>query len=231
MAQTAPPTVTAAPAAPSRTTPSTFAALADAFLGWVAVFAGQVVALGANVYANALDAYANALAAAASAVAALASQNAAAASASAAAASAGAAQWVSGTTYVIGDVRWSPITRYTYRRITAGAGTTDPSADAANWALAGAAAPQLVVSTTTANTMLANQHLVLTNVAASTATLPLAPAVGDSCWVTVGNGLATNVVARNGKPIMGQAEDLTIDDANATVALRYVDATLGWRIV
>ena len=62
--------------------------------------------------------------AAASAAAALASELAAGASASAAAAGAGAAIWVSGTTYAIGDVRWSPVTRYVYRRITAGAGTT-----------------------------------------------------------------------------------------------------------
>ena len=43
--------------------------------------------------------------------------------------------WVSGTTYSIGDVRVSPIHWQSYRRITSGAGTTDPSADATNWAL------------------------------------------------------------------------------------------------
>jgi phage-related tail fiber protein len=43
--------------------------------------------------------------------------------------------WVSGTTYAIGDVTWSPITFYAYRRKTAGAGTTDPSADSTNWIL------------------------------------------------------------------------------------------------
>lgn len=44
-------------------------------------------------------------------------------------------KWISGTTYAIGDLTWSPIDYQTYRRKTAGAGTTDPSADSTNWAL------------------------------------------------------------------------------------------------
>lgn len=43
--------------------------------------------------------------------------------------------WVSGTTYAVGDVRYSPIDFLNYRRKTAGAGTTDPSADTTNWVL------------------------------------------------------------------------------------------------
>jgi len=42
-------------------------------------------------------------------------------------------KWISGTTYAIGDVTWSPTDFQAYRRKTAGAGTTDPSADATNW--------------------------------------------------------------------------------------------------
>lgn len=45
-------------------------------------------------------------------------------------------KWISGTTYAVGDVTWSPIDYLAYRRKTAGAGTTDPSADSTNWALA-----------------------------------------------------------------------------------------------
>jgi hypothetical protein len=45
--------------------------------------------------------------------------------------------WVSGTTYTEGTVRWSPLTGMTYRRLSTGAGTTDPSNDAANWRLIG----------------------------------------------------------------------------------------------
>ena len=42
-------------------------------------------------------------------------------------------EWVSGTTYEKGDTVWSPVNFQTYRRKTNGAGTTDPSSDAANW--------------------------------------------------------------------------------------------------
>lgn len=42
-------------------------------------------------------------------------------------------KWISGTTYAIGDVTWSPTDFQAYRRKTAGAGTTDPSADTTNW--------------------------------------------------------------------------------------------------
>ena len=75
------------------------------------------------------------------------------------------------------------------------------------------------------------QHLVLTNVATVTVTLPAAPAAGDTVWVTTGNGLSTNVIARNGLLIMGLAEDMTLDNANATYCVRYINSTLGWRLV
>lgn len=45
-----------------------------------------------------------------------------------------ATAWVSGTTYAIGDARYSTANFQAYRRKTAGAGTTDPSADPTNWA-------------------------------------------------------------------------------------------------
>jgi len=52
----------------------------------------------------------------------------------AAAASASNAQiWISGTAYLAGDVRYSPIDFQSYRRKISGAGTTDPSADTTNW--------------------------------------------------------------------------------------------------
>lgn len=47
------------------------------------------------------------------------------------------AAWVSGTTYSVGDLRYSPITFQTYRRAIAGAGTTDPSLDVTNWVAVG----------------------------------------------------------------------------------------------
>lgn len=91
--------------------------------------------------------------------------------------------------------------------------------------------PAQTIVTGTTQAAVKNNHYVLTNVALTTVTLPAAPAAGDMVWVTVGNGLTTNVVARNGTNIMGLAEDLIIDSANITIQLRYSNATLGWRII
>jgi hypothetical protein len=76
----------------------------------------------------------------------------------------------------------------------------------------------------------AGSHYVLTNVAATTVTLPAAPASGATVWVTWTNSLTTNVIARNGQTIMGLAEDMTLDAAtNGTVQLRFVNNS--WRLV
>jgi hypothetical protein len=72
-------------------------------------------------------------AAASSATAAAGSASAALGHASAAAANTNAPLWVSGTTYAAGALVYSALTGRTYRRKTAGGGTTDPSADTANW--------------------------------------------------------------------------------------------------
>jgi hypothetical protein len=83
--------------------------------------------------ANATAAANSATASAASASAASDSADAAATSAETAAAATNAVLWVSGTTYAISFLVYSPLDNRVYRRLTAGAGTTDPSADATNW--------------------------------------------------------------------------------------------------
>lgn len=119
---TIPPAVTPPPAlTPQRGDRTTFSARMDAFITWFVAVIAQLVALVTNCYNNAVIAYDSALGSAASAAN--------------AAASANVTAWVSGTNYLAGDCRWSPIDFLTYRRKTNGAGATDPSADAANWGL------------------------------------------------------------------------------------------------
>lgn len=143
MAVTSPTPITALPTPPSTASPANFDAAGDAFLGALPTFRSEANALATNVYGNATDAAASAASAstyagnAAAQVSLAAGQAAnAAASATQSASYAGAAAWVSGTSYAINDVRFSPITMAIYRRLTNGAGTTDPSLDAANWRIA-----------------------------------------------------------------------------------------------
>ena len=94
-----------------------------------------------------------------------------------------------------------------------------------------AAGITLAVSTDAAIAAIAGQHIVCTNAGVVTITLPAAPTAGQTVWITVGNGRTDNVIARNGSNIMGLAEDMTIDNASATVPLRFINSTLGWRTV
>lgn len=224
-----PPPISAMPTPPSTSDPTNFDARADAVLAAWATNVNQMNALGSNVFDNASDAATSASAAAASKAAALASESASAANAVAAATNAGATAWVSGATYAVGDARYSLINVRVYRRITAGAGTTDPSLDLVNWS---PAVPSINVRLITATTATAEDgdHIVFKNVAASTVNLPANPASGDTVIVTPDNGLTTNSIARNGQTIMGLAQDIDqIDIATATVTLRFLNGT--WRII
>lgn len=120
-------TITAPVAIPAASLPlpdpadrATFSARKLEQLRWANVnLAPGANALGAAAYDNALDASASAAAAQAAA--------------GVASAATGAPLWVSGTSYADNASVVSPINRRNYRRAGAGAGTTDPSLDAANW--------------------------------------------------------------------------------------------------
>lgn len=174
-------TITTLPDAPSRADPATFSSKSDALLGALATFvtetntvAGECVSNAATATTQAGLATTNGAAQVSLATAqvvlateqvALAttqatnSANSATASANSALV-AGAIAWVSGTTYAIGDTRYSPIDFQTYRRTTSGAGTTDPSADSANWTKALVAGVTSVTNATTATTLTSTPTLL-----------------------------------------------------------------------
>lgn len=228
MAVITPPSVSMLPTPPSTASPTSFDSAADAFLGALPDYQTEQNALAANVYANAVDAAASATAANTSKDNASTSEINSAANAVAAAASAGASLWVSGATYAIGNARYSPVNQRVYRRITAGAGATDPSADGTNWKAVDVD-PVAVVVAGTSQTAVASTHYVLTNIAATTVTLP-AGAEGATVAVTATGALTTNVIARNGSnTIMGLAENMVLDKAGVTVTLRYLSNS--WRLI
>ena len=85
----------------------------------------------------------------------------------------------------------------------------------------------------TTQAAVAGNHYILTNVAATTVTLPAAPASGDTVWITPDNGLTTNVVNFNGKDHQNVtwATDptMTLDNSQPTYAFRF--ANNKWRFV
>ncbi|REJ61636.1 MAG: hypothetical protein DWQ21_09335 [Bacteroidetes bacterium] len=86
------------------------------------------------------------------------------------------------------------------------------------------------VSVISANTNAQKDYLyVLT--ATCTLTLPSAPSVGDSIKISNRSGVATATVARNGKKIMGAAEDLTLDKLNSGFEMIFSGDAQGWILI
>lgn len=118
-------------------------------------------------------------------------------------------------------------TGYTLATISAGSGMTVTNT-AGGISLSAAGLPAMNIVSGTTQTAVANNHYVLTNAATTTLTLPAAPSAGDVVWVTVANGLTTNVIARNSQVINGIAQDMTIDSAYAGIQLRFSGESKGW---
>jgi hypothetical protein len=137
--------------------------------------------------ASATAAAASATASATSATEASTSATNAANSATAAAnsaASAGAVLWVSGTSYAVGYVVYSPINFQNYRCIVATSGTTDPSLDETNWvALGGGGGGGLTEQTATTATT--SQTAIATYVAADYTGMELTVVADDGTDRTI----------------------------------------------
>ena len=133
-----------------------------------------------------------------------------------------------GTALLVGDIVAGQILAVSYNATTGKfqLGSTGPQGVQGPSGL-----PVLVIETATAVTGVANTHHALTNVAASTVTLPGAPVAGNTLIVTPANALASNIIARNGNNIMSLAQDMTLDNPNASATLRYINSTVGWRLI
>jgi hypothetical protein len=119
-------------------------------------------------------------------------------------------------------------TGFTLATLTGGSGVTVTN-NAGSISLSAAGLPAVVVTSSTSISAAANNHYVLTSATTATVTLPASPTLSDTIYVTVGNGLTTNVIAGNGKNIQGLAEDMTLNSTYASAQLRFTnDATEGW---
>jgi hypothetical protein len=255
---TPPPPITALPVAPSREDSVNFAARADAFVAALPPFGTEANALASNVYSNALEAEVDATAAAASQAAAAASAAAAFAASNVTLWVSGTTYAIGATVYspidfltyrrkTSGAGTTDPSLDSTNWQLISGiVGTLPPSSggtgltsvgtvgnvltsDGTDWvSLPPSGLPELEVVSGTTQSAVKGKHYVLTNAAATTVTLPSSPSAGDTVYITVANGLTTNVVARNSANIQSIAEDLTLNATYAAVQLRYADATRGW---
>jgi hypothetical protein len=116
-----PPTQVPPPTPPQSTDPLNFDARADAFVAWFPTAWAYLTNLVNWITARANDISGWAATASAAAAAAFATAN--------------ASMWASGATYAVGVNVIDPVDMLTYRRKTAGAGTTRPGQDASNWTL------------------------------------------------------------------------------------------------
>lgn len=91
-------------------------------------------------------------------------------------------------------------------------------------------AVSFTITTTAVSKTIADNEFCTVTAAGQTITLPATPTAGDRVIVGVKN-FTNTIVARNGVNIMSLAENITIDIANTTLALIYVDATTGWSII
>jgi hypothetical protein len=91
--------------------------------------------------------------------------------------------------------------------------------------------PAHTITTTAISKTLINRERCTVTAAGLTITLPATPSVGSEVAITVLGTITDTIIARNGQNIMSLAENLTINRADVTVTLYYVDATRGWRII
>jgi hypothetical protein len=107
---------------------------------------------------------------------------------------------------------------------------TDGSGNLSFATVSGGAAWQ-AVKTSNFNVTVKEGYFVDTTSTTITATLPASPVIGDFVsFVDYAGTFDTNnfTVARNGKPIQGDASDLTVSIERAGFTLVFVDNTQGW---
>lgn len=99
--------------------------------------------------------------------------------------------WVSGSTYAVGDRRIRTSTHSIYERLTAGAGTTPPESDAANWKRVGPTNRWAMLDGAVGSNTTASGSLAVTFTAGIVRALALLDVDADTVAVTLTSGGAT----------------------------------------
>ena len=227
-----PPTMTAPPLAPDRSDRATFSPRATAWADFQKdTLVPEVQAAINNAFTNATSAHESAEAAELAETGAEEARDAAQINAQAAAASAGATAWVSGTTYAVGDRRWSLLNGQVYRRRTAGAGTTDPRDDPTNWAWSGAYLLAVPVTGAT-HTVAEGTRAVLRGALQQTISPPPSPVAGDRFGFKVANGRTDALISWGSQKHEGLSDaTTTLEAAGIAGEWVYIDSSYGWCLV
>lgn len=88
----------------------------------------------------------------------------------------------------------------------------------------------VIISTTNTDKSLVTFEECHATVSGLTIDLPSSPSAGDDCWIGVGNFTDT-IAGRSGENIMSLASDLTLNQAWRTYWFRYINSSIGWRVV
>lgn len=91
--------------------------------------------------------------------------------------------------------------------------------------------PGYAITVTAISKTMANRERCTVTTSGCTITLPPTPAAGEEVTITIAGTFTDTIISRNGSNVMNRAENLTIDKADVSVTLYYVDATRGWRII
>lgn len=213
-------TITALPTPPSRQDPLNFATRADAFLGQLNQFGTECNAVASEV---------NSAASAAASSSSSATSAASAASASASAAQAAAnykGEWSSLTGILNTPATVSYQGKFYVLTTNVSDVTTHTPGVSSVWVITGTVENPLTISTNT-TAVVFNYYKVTAN---CNVTLPASPANGQ--WVDFLNETGTNnfTILRNGKNIMGQTQDLTVNVNHKSFRMIYVAADNSWLI-
>ena len=91
--------------------------------------------------------------------------------------------------------------------------------------------PGYAITVTAISKTLANRERCTVTTSGCTITLPPTPSAGEEVTITIAGTFTDTIISRNGSNVMNLAEDLTINKADVSVTLYYVDSTRGWRII
>ena len=204
---TSPITINTLPSAPTTLDPTNFDLRADALLSALPQMVSQINSVALTTYSNAVQ-----------------SENAAAA-----ASVSGAPTWISGGTYALYDVTYSPANDKIYRCILAVSGSTlDPSINNTNWKYVSFEKPLYYVNVASYTCQIGVKYIVKYVSGPVALQGPATANDGDSFDIVLTNGFDNNTFNPSPYTFNGVAGVCTLDNIYTAIKVQFIDG--GWRV-